>query len=190
MQVSIFHLYPKFFFLIWMPKDYFKIPKVIWLINRKILNQPVKFPLLCQFLTQGGFPKPLLNLTCDMHFMLPCSLPCSGLGFCIALQFFSSSAFRTNSLLHCIWIIFWNASPAPIFSPPMSPLNLWYSVSLLLSSSDALGVLLATYIQDQFWMLEEGAHCFDFPWATKVVTFKTEVPWEDIFACISLLGNR
>ena len=100
-----------------MPKDYFKIPKVIWLINRKILNQPVKFPLLCQFLTQGGFPKPLLNLTCDLHFMLPCSLPCPGLGFCIPLQFFSSSPFRTNSHLNCIWIIFWNASPAPICFP-------------------------------------------------------------------------
>lgn len=142
MQMSNFHLYHKFLFLIWMSKDYFKISKVVWIINRKVLNQPIKFPPLCQFINQGGFPKLPLKLICDRHFVLTCS----GLGLCIPLQFLSSSAFRANFHLYYIWIIFWNSSYASIFYP-RPPLNLWYSESLL-SSDDALSVLLTTYLQD------------------------------------------
>ena len=136
------------FFLIWMAKDYFKISKVVWIINRKVLNQPIKLPPVCQFLVQEEFPKLPLNLTCDGYFALTCSLPCSGLGLCIPLQFLSSSAFRANFLLYYIWISFWNSSYTSIFHPPMPPLNHWYSESLL-SSGDALSVLpLTTYLQD------------------------------------------
>lgn len=48
--------------------------------------------------------------------------------------------------------MFWNASHATFTT--------WV---LLLSSEKALGVFLTSYVQEQFWMLEEGAHFFWFP---------------------------
>lgn len=72
-----------------MPWPSFKISKVICLINGKILNQTMKFPLLCQCLIQREFSKLFLNcpVTCT-YFILPSSPLHSWLGFCIPLQFF------------------------------------------------------------------------------------------------------
>ena len=161
--MRIFHLDPKFLLLSWMPKANFKISKVIWLINGKILSQSVKFPLLCQFLIQGAFPKPFLNLTSDIHFMLSSSLPRSWLEFCIPLQFFSFSAFGTNSHLNYIWTIFWSASHAWVFLSPLTPpVKLWCSLHLLFSLEDfecTLTQLSLGSVLDA----GRGAHCFDLP---------------------------
>lgn len=48
------------------------------------------------------------------------------------------------------------------FSPPLPPLKLGCSLQLL-SPQRILGMPLPSYLRDQFWMLEDGAHCVDFP---------------------------
>lgn len=154
-------------FLIWMLWPYFKISKVICLINGKILNQTMKFPLLCQCPIQREFSKLFLNcpVMCT-YFIHPCSPLHSWHGFCILLQFFQlfslqlkfSRKWYMDHLLNCF-------SCPGTFSLPVPPLKLQYSMQQLFSSEVALGMLLTSYLQDQFWILEKGAHCFDFPWA-------------------------
>lgn len=106
--------------LIWMPGSYFKISKVIWLINGKFLNQPMKFPLLCrQCVIWREFSKLFLNcpVTCT-YFILSCSPLHSWLGFCILLWFFQ--LFRLQVKFSRKWYMdhLLNCFPCPgIFSP-------------------------------------------------------------------------
>lgn len=139
-------------------------------VNGKILNQLMKFPLLCQFLIQGEVPKLLLNLSCGMDLHAPFffvmfwtwilhSIAVSQL---LSLCNKFSLKFCMDHPLKCL--------PCPsIFSSPMPPLKLWCSLNILLSSDDA------SPLQDPVWMLEEGAHCFDVPEPAKVGMLKTEV---------------
>ena len=136
-------------FLIWMSRPYFKISKVIWLINGKILNQPMKIPLLSQCLIQKEFPKLFLNhpVTCT-YFMLPCSLLCSWLRHLIPLQFFQLFSLHVKFSPNDIWNIFWNASHVQVFFLFPCHLenfdvhrNIFYPLRLV-----ALGVLFTSYL--------------------------------------------
>ena len=146
-----------------MPRPYFKIAKVIFLINGKILNQPMKFLHLCQFLIQRELPNLFLNclVTCTS-----CS-PFSAVFLSWVLH--SKAVFQLFSIQNKFlptWYVghLMNCFPCPrVFSVPVPLLKLWCSLHILFSSEVALGVLLTSYCQDQSWILEKGAHCFDFP---------------------------